>query len=63
MSCSIKHGMITLESLWTRRKVKEARQLEMEYYDRMHVFDQVPFAQCWERTGKATKARDIEEDG
>ena len=24
------------------RKVKEARQLEMEYYDKMHVFDKVP---------------------
>ena len=35
------------------KKVKEARQLEMEYYDKMHVFDEVPVAQCWERTGKA----------
>ena len=34
------------------KKVKEARQLEMEYYDKMHVFDEVPTAQCWERTGK-----------
>ena len=40
------------------KKVKEARQLEMEYYDKMHVFDKVPIAQCWERTGKAPlKAR------
>ena len=40
------------------KKVKEARQLEMEYYDKMHVFDKVPIAQCWERTGKAhLKAR------
>ena len=31
------------------KKVKEARQLEMEYYDKMHVFDKVPIAQCWER--------------
>ena len=44
-SCSIKHGMITLESLWDAKKVKEARQLEMEYYDKMHVFDKVPIAQ------------------
>ena len=35
------------------KKVKEARQLEMEYYDKMHVFDKVLIAQCWERTGKA----------
>ena len=35
------------------KKVKEARQFEMEYYDKMHVFDKVPIAQCWERTGKA----------
>ena len=40
------------------KKVKEARQLEMEYYDKMHVFDKVPIAQCWERTCKAPlKAR------
>ena len=40
------------------KKVKEARQLEMEYYDKMHVFDKVPIAQCWDRTGKAPlKAR------
>ena len=40
------------------KKVKEARKLEMEYYDKMHVFDKVPVAQCWERTGKALlKAR------
>ena len=35
------------------KKVKEARQLEMEYYNKMHVFDKVLIAQCWERTGKA----------
>ena len=35
------------------KKVKEARQLEVEYYDKMYVFDKVPIAQCWERTGKA----------
>ena len=54
------------------KKVKEARQLEMEYYDKMHVFDKVPIDQCWDRTGKAqrkqngltsTKARDIDSDG
>ena len=40
------------------KKVKEARQLEMEYFDKMHVFDKVPIVQCWERTGKAPlKAR------
>ena len=40
------------------KKVKEARQLEMEYYDKMHVFDKVPIAQCWGRTVKALlKAR------
>ena len=39
-------------------KVKEARQLEMEYHDKMHVFDKVPAAQRRERTGKAhLKAR------
>ena len=31
------------------KKVKEARQLEMEYYDKMHVFDKVPIGQCRER--------------
>ena len=36
------------------KKVK----LEMEYYDKMYVFDKVPCVQCWERTGKAPlKAR------
>ena len=35
------------------KKVKEARQLEMEYYDKMHVFEKAPIAQCWERTGQA----------
>ena len=45
------------------KKVKEARQLEMEYYDKMHVFDKVPIAQCWERTGKAhLKARWVDRD-
>ena len=45
------------------KKVKEARQLEMEYYDKMHVFDKVPIAQCWERTGKAhLKARSVDVD-
>ena len=41
------------------KKVKEARQLEMEYYDKVHVFDKVPIAHCWEMTGEAhLKARD-----
>ena len=45
------------------KKVKEARQLEMEYYDKMHVFDKMPIAQCWERTGKAPlKARWVDID-
>ena len=45
------------------KKVKEARQLEMEYYDKMHVFDKVLIAQCWERTGKAPlKARWVDID-
>ena len=35
------------------KKVKEARQLEMEYCVKMHVLDKVPIAQCWKRTGKA----------
>ena len=50
------------------KKVKEAKQLEMEYHDKMHLFDKVPIVQCWERTGKAhlkTRwvARGIEADG
>ena len=62
MSCSIKHGMTTLKLLWTQ-KVKEARQLEIEYYDKMHVFDKVLIAQCWERTDKAhLKARCVDID-
>ena len=45
------------------KKVKEARQLEMEYNDKLHVFDNVPCAQCWERTGKAPpKARWVDID-
>ena len=45
------------------KKVKEAKQHEMEYYDKMHVFDKVPIAQCWERTGKAPlKARWVDVD-
>ena len=45
------------------KKVKEARQLEMEYYDKMHVFDQLPIFQCFERTGKAPlKARWVDID-
>ena len=36
-----------------RKKVNDARQLEMEYYDKMHVFDEVPIAQCW--TGQARR--------
>ena len=45
------------------KKVKEARQLEMEFYDKIHVFDKVPIAQCWERTSKAPlKARWVEID-
>ena len=44
-------------------KVKEARQLEMEYCDKMHVFNKVPCVQCWERTGKAPlKARWVDID-
>ena len=57
MICSIKHAMITLESLLDAKKVKEAR-LEMEHYDKMHVFDKVLIAQCCEGTGRASlKAR------
>ena len=33
------------------KKVKEARQLEMEYKHKMHVFGKVPVAQCWDRQG------------
>ena len=45
------------------KKVKEARQLEMEYCDKMHVFDQVLCVQCWERTGKEPlKARWVDID-
>ena len=45
------------------KKVKEARQLEMDYHEKMHVFDKVPIAQCWERTGKAPlKARWVDID-
>ena len=45
------------------KKVEEARQLEMEYYDKMHMFDKVPIAQCWEKTGKAhLKARWVDID-
>ena len=45
------------------KKVKEARQLEMENNDKMHVFDKVPIAQCWKRTGKAhLKARWVDID-
>ena len=45
------------------KKVKEARQLEMEYNDKMHVFDKVPAAQRRERTGKAhPKARRVDTD-
>ena len=45
------------------KKVKEARKLEMECYDKMHVFDQVLVAQCWKRTGKALlKARWVDID-
>ena len=48
---------------WDAKKVKEARQLEMEYDDKMHVFEKVPIAQCWERTGKAPlKARWVDID-
>ena len=52
MICSIKHDDHIGESL-DAKKVKEARQLEMEYYDKIYVFDKVPIAQCCERTGKA----------
>ena len=35
----------------------------MEYYDKMHVFDKEPNAQCCERTGKAhLKARWVDID-
>ena len=45
------------------KKVKEARQFEMGYYDKVHVFDKVSKAQCWERTGKAPlKARWVDID-
>ena len=45
------------------KKVKEAKQFEMEYYDKMHGFDEVPIAQCWERTDKAPlKARWVDID-
>ena len=33
MICSLKHGMITGASL-DAKKVEEAKQLEMEYYDK-----------------------------
>ena len=45
------------------KKVKEARQLEMEYHDKMHVFNKVLVDQCWERTGMALlKARWVDID-
>ena len=63
MSCSIKHGTDHTGESFDAKKVKEARQLEMEYYDKMHVFDEVLIAQCWERTGKAPlKARWVDND-
>ena len=53
---------MTKASLDTK-KVKEARLLEMEFYDKMHVFDKVPIAQCWERTRKAPlKGRRVDID-
>ena len=40
------------------KELKTRTVLEMEYYDKMHVFDKVPISQCWEGTGKALlKAR------
>ena len=63
MLCSIKRGTITLGASLDAKKVKEARQLKMEYDDKKHVFDDVPIAQCWERTGKAPlKARWVDID-
>ena len=45
------------------KNVKEARKLEMSYHDKVHVFDKVLLAQCWERTGKAPlKARWVDID-
>ena len=47
MGCSIKtwddHTRASLDA----KKVKEARRLEMEYYDKMHVFDKVLAARRW----------------
>ena len=35
------------------KEVQARMVLEMKYYETMHVFDKVPTAQCWKRTGKA----------
>ena len=44
-------------------KVREAREMEMQYYETMQVYDKVPLSQCWERTGKPPlKARWIDTD-
>ena len=44
-------------------RVREARRLEMEYYDKMQVYDKVPIEECYRKTGKAPlKARWIDID-
>ena len=58
MICSMKHWMVTLELLWTRKRSRKQGS-----YEKMHVFDKVPIAQCWERTSKAPlKARWVDID-
>ena len=32
-----------MELLWARLRSRKARQLEMDYYDKMHVFDKVAY--------------------
>ena len=62
MSCSIKHGMITLESLWTRRRSRKPDSLRWSITTKC-TCSIVPIAQCWERTGKAPlKARWVDID-
>ena len=63
MNCSIKHGRITLESLWTRRRSRKPDSLRWSITTRCTCSIKVPIAQCWERTGKAPlKARWIDID-
>lgn len=45
--------MTSLEHSWTQKAVRKARGEEIEYIHKMKLYDEVPTAECYQKTHKA----------